>query len=57
MPDISKCSNAECEIKNSCFRFTCIPNMDWQSYTKFESTLNKETGEVECNYFIENKNK
>lgn len=57
MPDISKCTNDECPLKNKCYRFTCEPSEYQKSYTRFEpkitTTLDVFT-ETECDYFIEN---
>ena len=39
MPDISKCSNADCPIKHTCYRWTAPPNPDWQSYATFTPTI------------------
>lgn len=49
MPDISMCSNNDCTIKDSCYRFTAKPTEYWQSYTLFKQELNES-----CEYFISN---
>jgi len=54
MPDITKCTNNECELSKSCHRFICEPS-ESQSYANFEPTINKELDEIECDYFIENR--
>lgn len=35
MPDITMCANKECPLKDSCYRFTAIPNNYRQSYSWF----------------------
>lgn len=35
MPDISKCDNKLCPMRDTCFRFTCKPSDHWQSYSSF----------------------
>jgi hypothetical protein len=37
MPDMSKCSNRECPIKEKCYRYTC-ESSPWQGYTRFQFT-------------------
>ena len=57
MPDFSKCSNEDCELREKCYRFTCIPNPFKQSYIRFEPTKltellgSKNKQEIFCNYF------
>ena len=46
MPDISKCDNNNCPIKNSCYRFTVKPCY-MQSYASFEFTDS-------CSYYWNN---
>lgn len=43
MPDISKCANEDCPLKNTCYRYTSKPNELWQSYNNY--SYNKETNE------------
>jgi hypothetical protein len=33
--DISKCDNANCDMRNKCYRYTSDPNPYWQSYSEF----------------------
>lgn len=33
MPDITKCTNQTCKMRNECFRFICKPKVYEQSYT------------------------
>jgi hypothetical protein len=35
MPDISMCQNKECNMKESCYRYTAKPSEQWQSYSEF----------------------
>lgn len=51
MPDITMCSNNDCPLSESCYRFKCTPNEYWQSYSKFTPTEVDDT--VECEYYIE----
>ena len=51
MTDISKCKGNHCTIKKYCQRYTCEPNKDYQSYTKFYE-LPKP-----CSMFISNGKK
>lgn len=44
MPDISMCSNTECELKNECYRFKAKPNPYRQAYADFPGGKN-------CIYF------
>jgi len=46
MPDITKCKNEQCPLRESCYRFTCKPDPDWQAYTIFEPDKNGE-----CSFF------
>ena len=32
MPDITKCDNEECELKNKCYRYTSKPDEYRQAY-------------------------
>lgn len=48
MPDISKCSNSNCKMKNKCYRFKAISN-EYQSYSFFEPDLKTK----KCNFFLE----
>lgn len=53
MPDISKCANIDCPLKESCYRYKAKVTTIWQSYTLFEPNKDGKT----CNHFIEIKNK
>lgn len=52
MPDISKCKNETCTLKELCYRYTSKPNEHWQSYGSFKQD---EAGD--CEYFWSNKEK
>lgn len=49
MPDISKCENQNCTLKESCYRYTSEPSL-YQSYGFFE-----QDKEGNCNYYWKNK--
>lgn len=51
MPDISKCENEECPLKEKCYRYTAIPSPDLQAYGWF-----KPDEDGKCNGFWDNKN-
>lgn len=53
MPDISKCANEDCPLKNTCYRYTSKPNELWQSYNNY--SYNKEANE--CKDYWETKEK
>lgn len=48
MPDISKCSNSSCKLKENCYRWTSEPSY-WQSYCYFKPVGNS------CKFFWKNK--
>lgn len=48
-PDIAMCSNEECDRKDTCYRFTAVPNPYRQSYAMF----NHE----DCDNYIECRSK
>jgi hypothetical protein len=49
MPDITMCSQYNCELKEECYRYTAKPNPVWQSY------FCPETYGVDCTSFWEHK--
>lgn len=59
MPDITKCSNNDCPLRHSCYRYQASDSQR-QSYAKFEFTIN--AGKYSCNYYwttnteVNNKN-
>lgn len=52
MPDISKCKNANCVMKEKCYRFVCLPDKPAQSYSFFLPIVNKEEN-FKCEFFYE----
>ena len=44
MPDITMCTNGECSLKESCYRFRAIPS-PWQSFSHFP-------GGESCDHYI-----
>ena len=51
MSDISKCKNHECPSRESCYRYTAIPNPYRQAYMKFEV----KEGSNKCESYWDNK--
>lgn len=51
MPDISKCENLECILKERCYRFTSTPKEHWQAYGNFK--YNEDTNS--CMHFMDNE--
>ena len=45
MADISMCTNHECSLKDTCYRYLAKPNKYWQSYIKAEPVDN------ECEFY------
>ena len=45
MPDIAKCDNDKCPLKEQCYRWTSEPD-EYQSYAHFEPDK-----EGECEYY------
>jgi hypothetical protein len=52
MPDISMCSNDECPLSKTCYRFNAKPSEYRQSYTRFTPKIDEVLDEVECDYYI-----
>lgn len=50
MPDISKCKNETCSLKETCYRFQVPANTFRQSYGSFE-----QDKEGKCEYYWEFK--
>lgn len=48
MPDITKCNNEKCSLKEKCWRWISKPSQYGQSYNKFE-----QDDKGKCNYFWE----
>lgn len=45
MADITKCNNSDCQIKESCFRWTAPPKPFWQSWGYYRP--DPQTGECD----------
>ena len=56
MPDITICTNGECPLSYSCWRFNCPPSQYSQSYTRFEPQTDEVLGEIECKMYLEQPN-
>lgn len=50
MPDISKCSNVNCPIRLTCYRFVSEPSSIRQAYHKFTPVI-ESNGSVTCEGF------
>lgn len=50
MPDITMCSNEECELRIDCFRFMALPNPWRQSYFAPDSIPQPKNGK--CDDFM-----
>jgi hypothetical protein len=48
MPDISMCTNDECPLNKTCYRYRATPNPHRQSYAGFKPDENGE-----CEYYWE----
>ena len=53
MPDITMCTNEDCPLSCSCWRFNCPPSQYAQSYHKFEPHIDDVSGEVKCIMYLE----
>ena len=51
MPDISKCENLECPLKEKCYRYTSEPKEHWQAYADFKYSKITES----CDFFWSNE--
>ena len=56
MPDITKCTNVQCPLTVSCYRFTSKPSEYNQSYAMFEPIIDEVLDEVECKMYLETPN-
>lgn len=54
MPDISKCVNNNCVMKDKCYRYVCIADKIAQSYSYFLPVVNKKEN-FKCEFFYEIK--
>lgn len=56
MPDISKCTNDQCPIREKCYRFTSEPNEYGQSYSYFTPTVTERNDGgkdiISCGMFL-----
>jgi hypothetical protein len=50
MPDIEKCTNADCPLSEKCWRYMSIPSIYQQAYNKFEPTVTED--EVDCEMYL-----
>lgn len=53
MPDITMCTNKDCQLSKDCYRFNAVPS-GFQSYQKFNPFPDEE-GKIICDFFIEPK--
>ena len=53
MPDITKCTNSDCPLSDTCWRFTCIPSQYIQSYSMFEPKIDEVLDELECDMYLD----
>lgn len=51
MPDITMCTNEDCPLSYSCWRFNCPPSQYFQSYARFEP--HEVLDEIECDMYLE----
>lgn len=56
MPDITMCTNDECPLRESCYRYMAKPSEYMQSYAVFEWKAGKK-GKVDCEYYVKIKPK
>jgi hypothetical protein len=52
MPDFTKCTNEDCPLTYSCWRFNA-PATEYQYEQKFEPQIDEVLDEVECDFYIE----
>jgi len=50
MPDISMCTNNECPLKETCYRFKAMPS-HWQAYSSF-TPIKDDKDQYTCDYFM-----
>lgn len=51
--DITMCNGGNCPNKESCYRYTAIPNTYWQSYFIGYPEHEVEGDKVDCKMFID----
>jgi hypothetical protein len=54
MPDITKCEGRQCELKDTCYRYTSEPSKYRQSYFTSPPLYINQIGEHQCEYYIPN---
>lgn len=54
MPDITKCEGRQCELKDTCYRYTSEPSKYRQSYFTSPPLYINQIGEHQCKYYIPN---
>ena len=55
MPDITKCEGRQCELKDTCYRYTSKASEFRQSYFCTPPLTINENGEQECEYYWPDK--
>jgi hypothetical protein len=55
MPDITMCSGKDCEKKETCYRYTALPNPWYQSYFALVPLVTEDDGSQYCDEFIRNE--
>ena len=53
MPDITMCTNEDCPLSYSCWRFNCPPSQYAQSYHKFEPQIYDVLNMIRCEMYLE----
>jgi len=53
MPDITKCDNKTCPLKDTCYRFTAEANQFRQAYCNF--SYDTIEGHTTCDHFWDNE--
>ena len=56
MSDITMCTNEDCPLSYSCWRFNCHQSLYAQSYHRFEPQIDDVLDEVECKMYLETPN-
>ena len=54
MPDITKCEGRQCELKDTCYRYTSKASEFRQSYFTSPPLYINKIGEHQCEYYIPN---
>lgn len=57
MPDITKCIGTQCEIKETCYRYTSKQSEFRQSYFSTPPLKVNKDGKQECEYYLSDKQK